>query len=201
MLKIFYADISKADLCGEYALSKYRQERVNSQKLPNRRKASIAAELLLISAIHSCRPDIQPPLDIIAGQYGKPELNNQDLHFSLSHSGDFIAAALCDSAVGVDIQKRAVYSTALVNRFFAEAERDYIAAAQDKNYAFTEIWSLKESYIKAVGTGMHMPLNSFSVIEMSGLWHCQLGEYHLAACVPGRHGVLPDAVEKIDHLE
>ena len=101
----------------------------------------------------------------------------------------------------MDIQKSAVYSPALVNRFFAEAERDYIEAAQDKNCAFTEIWSLKESYIKAVGTGMHMPLSSFSVIEMSSLWHCQLGEYHLAACVPGRNSILPDAVEKIDHLE
>ena len=201
MLKVYYADISGLDDSGEYPLSEYRRSRMRAQRLPERRTASCAAELLLIHALREYRTDIELPLDIGCGKCGKPALRGEEVFFSLSHSGRMVSAAVCDRETGVDIQQSAKYEPAVVKRFFARDEQAYIEAAEDKDAAYTRIWCMKESYIKAVGTGMHIPLNSFSVMDFTDVWHCTLDGYTLAVCVPGARCVRPDSVKRLDGKE
>jgi 4'-phosphopantetheinyl transferase len=100
---------------------------------------------------------------------GKPCLDGHgDLHFSLAHSGDAILIAVSLAGeVGVDVEELRVMNDAegLVARFFSESERRHYAelAPQHRAAAFFAGWTRKEAYVKALGSGLSTPLDSFSV--------------------------------------
>lgn len=102
------------------------------------------------------------------GENGKPYLRDrEDICFNLSHSGDYVAAVFASSAVGVDIEEIRQKGEKVARRFFREEEQRYLAEGRWENcreQKFTELWTRKESYIKAVGGGMKIPLHSFSVL-------------------------------------
>lgn len=108
------------------------------------------------------------------GRNGKPLLKNQmpPLFFNLSHSGNYAAAVFSSYPVGLDIETIRVGQQKIVNHFFSEDEKAYLNAHWNDR-EFTKIWTRKESYIKANGKGMAMPLDSFSVLEN------QCGDYFM----------------------
>jgi 4'-phosphopantetheinyl transferase len=100
-------------------------------------------------------------------EYGKPFLVGlPDIHFNLSHSHGVAVCALCrGAAVGVDVEDVGRHTDlSIAGRFFSPAEADLVSKAPDseKRALFFDIWTLKEAYIKAVGKGLSIPLNSFS---------------------------------------
>lgn len=106
-----------------------------------------------------------------AGKRGKPVLDNLnpgDIRFNLSHSGKFVVYAVTVGAeVGVDIEfmKEIKDAGEIVGRFFSGqeiGEYNKLPAGQRKEAFFT-CWTRKEAFIKAVGEGLYMPLDSFSV--------------------------------------
>lgn len=198
MLKIYYADIPEIDERGVYPLSDYRKAKLDKLKPAHTRNTSVAAELLLLHALRECAPNVAIPPDIFAGEHGKPYLRNGGVYFNISHSADTVACAICDDEVGLDIQYITEYKPELAARFFAEDECAYVESGADRNAAFTEIWSKKESYIKALGTGLITPLASFSVLHMSGLFYTVLGDYSLSVCVPGHDEPTVDFIKKVD---
>ncbi|WP_440114566.1 4'-phosphopantetheinyl transferase family protein [Paenibacillus sp. QZ-Y1] len=142
--------------------------------------------------------------------YGKPSLSNlPDIQFNVSHSGDWIALISGSSGeLGVDVEKIAPIDMQIAERFFSLAESRYLAAepAEIQLETFYRLWTLKESYIKAVGMGLSMPLDSFSILPIEqGGWHCEQAGAHrfhsqrldnqhmLAACSAG--GDLPSQPE------
>ncbi len=97
--------------------------------------------------------------------YGKPFLvGTNDFYFNLSHSGDWVVCAVDNLPVGIDVEKIHDVDLDLSKRFFSEDEHKYLSTLESKNRreAFFEFWTLKESYIKADGRGLSIPLNSFS---------------------------------------
>lgn len=101
-----------------------------------------------------------------------------DIYFNLSHSGDFIACAVFDKEVGVDIQKISVYKEKTAKRICSEEELSRIKESLDKNLEFTKIWSQKEAYLKYLGTGIKS-LNLKNVLEnvKNHIFTEVLGEY------------------------
>lgn len=109
-------------------------------------------------------------------KYGKPALSNYaDVQFNVSHSGDWIALISGgDADLGVDVEKIAPIDMKIAERFFSLTESRFLAAepAEMQLETFYRLWTLKESYIKAVGIGLSMPLDSFSMIRNAGgNWH------------------------------
>lgn len=96
---------------------------------------------------------------LCGGPHGRPELADEGtgVHFSLAHSGDLVAVAIADRAIGVDIERTAAPSTVrdvavlLHNDERAELER-LAGIAGDE--AFTRLWARKEAYLKATGEGL-----------------------------------------------
>lgn len=112
-------------------------------------------------------------LRFVRGEHGKPALDPDWLGsreapaFNLSHSGTFGAVAICHGTgeVGVDIEQHRPGRRfgALARRNFAAAEvRDLEALPEaERPSHFYDVWTLKEAYLKARGTGLQLPLAGF----------------------------------------
>ncbi len=98
-------------------------------------------------------------------EHGKPCLiNNPDICFNLSHSGSIAICAVSDAPVGADVEKIRPFSEKVTRRFFAPEETAWILAQEDKNDAYTRLWTRKESYYKMLGTGITLPMNALPLI-------------------------------------
>ena len=101
----------------------------------------------------------------------KPFLpDRKDIHFNISHSGEWVVCAISEKEVGIDVEKIRKINFNIARRFFSTIEVDQLFSLPEKaqlNYFF-DLWTLKESYLKALGTGLTKPLSSFTVSESQG---------------------------------
>ena len=117
-------------------------------------------------------------LQYVFNEWGKPELdmvamqrkgildNELQVYFNLSHSGNYAILAVSNGPVGIDIEHKKRGYEALSKRCFCEEEYEDIMAAEpeeDRIQRFLEYWTMKEAYIKWVGEGLRIPLNSFLI--------------------------------------
>lgn len=118
------------------------------------RAMSDAAHNLLLSAIAE-KYDI--PVDeivILKDDKGKPNIyGRDDVFVSLAHSKGAVICAISDKEVGVDIELCTKRRKSVESRVFTETEISLLNSAEDENGAFFTLWTLKESYLKAIGTG------------------------------------------------
>jgi 4'-phosphopantetheinyl transferase len=103
--------------------------------------------------------------------YGRPMItNNHDwvsvLSFNISHTDGLIVLAVAsDRAVGVDTERtERKVDVEAADHYFSPNE---VAALQRlpkqlQPRRFLDLWTLKESYIKARGMGLSIPLDKFS---------------------------------------
>ena len=104
-------------------------------------------------------------LEFSVNAYGKPFLiDNHHVQFNVSHAGHYIACAVDDEPVGVDIELIKITDLKIADRFFTPDETAYIMQDQQAD-RFYEVWTKKESRIKWEGKGLHKSLSSFSVFE------------------------------------
>ena len=81
------------------------------------------------------------------------------IHFNISHCSTAIAVVISDVApVGIDIEAIREYSPYSLKRCFSKEEADYIKNSINPNKEFFRLWTLKESYVKAIGVGMNYPM-------------------------------------------
>jgi 4'-phosphopantetheinyl transferase len=102
--------------------------------------------------------------------YGKPNLLGiPRVHFNLSHSGDWCVCAVSESPIGIDVEQLRQQELGWTDKWFDEDERNELLAATgiERLKRFYEIWTLKESYVKALGRGLSHGLNTFSVAKTS----------------------------------
>lgn len=160
--RLYISEIDATATADEAIFSRYRLDKLRAAKSAARRAEGICAERLLIYALRNTMPEIEFPVEIVTAESGKPELADVPLRFSLSHSGERCACAVYDRAIGVDIQKRAAVDMRILERRFTPREREFVLNSADREAAFTRIWTMKESYVKAFGAGI--PLDSFCTI-------------------------------------
>lgn len=88
--------------------------------------------------------------------------------FNLSHAADEILCAVAlDREVGVDIERidRHTDHLALARRFFSPRELESLRSLDGPGLArrFFACWTRKEAFTKAIGAGLGMPLQSFTI--------------------------------------
>lgn len=124
-------------------------------------------------------------------------------HISISHCRGYVAVMLATQPCGVDIEvPHNVRFQALANRYFSEAEKNYLVTFSDTEKAqpFFRLWTLKEASVKALGVGLanHLASLSFDVsgevpVQLSGeplqLWQQVSESFFLAAAVRGSQAV------------
>ncbi len=90
------------------------------------------------------------------------------VEFNVSHSGTIALLVFARGhALGVDVEqmRRDFDHEAIAARFFSENERTQLAALApaERHSGFFRCWTRKEAYVKAVGTGLSLPLHQFDV--------------------------------------
>lgn len=112
------------------------------------------------------------------GPYGKPALDaarhDSSLRFNASHSGDWaVYAFVKDYDVGIDVEaiKEEFATEGIAERFFSAGEIEELNALpeREKPAAFFRCWTRKEAYIKALGSGLSHPLDTFDVTLAPGV--------------------------------
>ncbi|WP_437739479.1 4'-phosphopantetheinyl transferase superfamily protein [Sorangium sp. So ce1504] len=107
----------------------------------------------------------------VRNEFGRPQIAGPPgvppIRFNLSNTRGLIACLVAlDRDVGVDVEdtERASGAVDIADRFFSPGEvRALRALPPERQRArFFEYWTLKESYIKARGMGLAIPLDQFS---------------------------------------
>lgn len=108
----------------------------------------------------------------VTNDYGRPAIADRHgdacaLRFNVSHTHSLITLAVSrDADVGVDVENVAQRAAPIeiADRFFSPDEAAELGAlAPDRQqHRFFEYWTLKESYIKARGMGLSIPLDKFT---------------------------------------
>ncbi len=113
----------------------------------------------------------QPPasLSFTYGPQGKPSLGqgNGGLEFNLSHSGDYVAIAIADRPVGMDLEqiRRLNSLPALCGRCLTPGEQSILLnlAEPQATLQFFRYWTAKEAYLKGMGLGLSYPMGDLEV--------------------------------------
>ncbi|WP_285769409.1 4'-phosphopantetheinyl transferase superfamily protein [Peribacillus sp. SI8-4] len=127
---------------------------------------SLIGDLLLRFILEKQFGTVMETLEVETTAYGKPFLSKHpSVHYNISHSGDYVVCAIHDKEVGVDIENTGPFDLELAKGFLTEEEYGQVWEAEDRLSAFYDMWTLKESYIKAVGKGLSIPLRDFTVIK------------------------------------
>lgn len=162
--RIFLADIAQVKPEDIARVSPERAEKARRFRMPDDRRRSIAAGLLLQRLL--------PGEMITANEYGKPVSEN-GAQFNLSHSGQYAAMALGKAEVGVDLEAvRPVETLKMGKIVFCQSELELLQGASDRIGVFFDLWTKKEALLKCMGKGFHRGAKS---VDVSGDRFCEDG--------------------------
>lgn len=133
-------------------LSQRRRKLYDSVLIKDSKLLCIGSEALLAYAL-----SLPLPCEYQADQNDKPFISGQK-HFNLSHSGDYVACAVCEDEVGVDVEKIERMSPRLMHKFLADEEIRALDSLNESDipHYLCEKWIRKESYLKMTGTGLRV---------------------------------------------
>ena len=134
-----------------------RAKRADRMRKPEDRLRCLGAGVLLHAALQLEEEQIQTT------EHGKPFAPQKKLLFNLSHSGEYIVLAVGSAEVGVDVQQIGAVHEGVAKRCFTAEELSWYRGDRER---FFTVWTLKESVSKAVGLGLGLPFDSFSVLPL-----------------------------------
>ena len=137
-------------------VSEERQKKVMRYRFQKDKNLSLGAGVLLSEGLENLGIK---KYSVRYGENGKPYLAEYDnVFFSLSHSGVYAAIAFYHAEIGMDIQKISEASEALIKKIATDSEYNDLMHldAENKKIQFTRLWTIKESYIKYLGTGLSL---------------------------------------------
>jgi 4'-phosphopantetheinyl transferase len=180
------------------ALSDDERARADRFRHPVSRLSYIAAHALLRHALTARIGVDRRAWRFVAEPSGRPVVAAPDaarhVRFSIAHCSGLAACTVAEGAdVGIDVEDAgrplAIEQTA---KYFSTAERSALAVApqEERTRLFLRFWTLKEAYVKALGSGLSedalshvsfedvgntpvVPRFSPSWAGASGPWHCE----------------------------
>lgn len=135
------------------------------------RRRHLITRALVRRTLSNYLPGAAADWQFASNEYGRPELaalhaGASTLSFNVSHTHSLIALAIAAGvAVGVDVENTDRDAPLdIAHSYFSAQEAGALAGLPpaEQPLRFFEYWTLKESYIKARGLGLSIPLEKFS---------------------------------------
>lgn len=103
---------------------------------------------------------------------GKPYAIGLDVHFNISHSGNFVVCAVSERPIGIDVEQLRPIRGKLTQKVCTPEELAYIQEAPgwgeeltgESMRRFFRVWTTKEAYFKWTGTGI-TDLKAFDTLD------------------------------------
>lgn len=157
-------------------LSKDEHARAAGFRFEHHRRRFVVRRAALRSILGAYGSVAPSAVDYRPGPWGKLELATADvspLCFNASHSNDWaLVAVTTRHRVGVDIEmvRDIAEQDDIERRFFSPAEVNELGGLEGpaRVLGFYLAWTRKEALIKAIGLGLHMPLDCFDVTVVPG---------------------------------
>lgn len=111
-------------------------------------------------------------IQFTTGLFGKPAIEGAvesgGVHFSCSHSEDVgLVAVARGRELGLDLEMHRPPDSSLeaVAGFFSPSEREELRRVPSEQWTqvFFDCWTCKEAFVKALGLGLSLPLDRFTV--------------------------------------
>ncbi|MCM3439292.1 4'-phosphopantetheinyl transferase family protein [Metabacillus halosaccharovorans] len=170
-MEIVAVRIEDVDQCLCNRLSTYlspdRRKMLRHFKFPEDQWRSLLSELLVRTYVMEKWGLSNDTITFVKNKFGKPAIAGfPNLQFNLSHSGHWVVAVFDELPVGIDIEEIVPIDLAITDYCFSHLEKKQLDEQPEENTLahFYKVWTLKESYIKAVGKGLSIPPQSFSIV-------------------------------------
>ena len=153
-------------------LSADERARATRFRSPHDRDRFIVSKAMLRSVLGRYLNIAPEQVSFRYGEHGKPDLapgqTTEDLTFNLTHAGGI---ALCVVAlgrrVGIDLERKrgGLPLQQIAGQFFSPMELGQweTLPAAERDEAFFRLWTRKEAFIKALGSGLAAPLHAIHV--------------------------------------
>jgi 4'-phosphopantetheinyl transferase len=154
-------------------------EKINRYVRPVDTQRSLMGELMVRTILGRRLQVAGNSLVIDYSDKGKPHLKHHPgIHFNISHSGQWVVCAISAQPVGIDVEVIRPYKLKIAKRFFSPEEYGNLMNKDENERIgyFFELWTLKESYLKALGKGLTLALNSFTVSGSDGTFAIKAGD-------------------------
>lgn len=171
---VFLDEIRDARLLDQYRRLLTEEERHQERRFffAKDQHRYLVTRALLRTTLSRYAPIAPEQWSFYRNAYGRPEIANDDcraneISFNVSHTLGLIMLAVTGKCLlGVDtenVRTRQV-SPDLATHFFSRAEATALQRlpVELQHERFFQYWTLKESYIKARGMGLSIPLDQFS---------------------------------------
>ncbi len=137
------------------------------------RQRSLFSKLLLVKGLNIMGLGAYSLDQIRRTEYKRPYFNG-NIDFNISHSGEFIICGISvDHKLGIDIEEIKEIPLSDFENQFSEYEMKGIMNAENRLKAFYTLWTQKEAFLKAIGTGLYVQLNRIGIEDKTIKWNNQ----------------------------
>lgn len=160
-------------------LSMFRRDKTLKYRYRKDQNLSIGVGMLLDYCLRKLGIR-EKHMNYVLGENGKPSFECdvdsiymlRNIHFNVSHSGNMAICSWGTVPVGVDIEQIDCKQTSSIpyNMLAAEETKYLLTLPEDERVdAFYRLWTLKESFVKAIGGGLSINFDSFNVLLGSSI--------------------------------
>lgn len=130
-------------------LDLHEKEKAELEKIKGRKRLEWLASRHLVHLMVSDEPEWDR-IPLLKDEFGKPHLNDHELHVSFSHSKEFVAVILGKMSVGIDIQRFVPRISAIAHKYMREEE--FASLADETRLEHLHYyWGAKEALYKCYG--------------------------------------------------
>ena len=161
-MEVFYIkteDVRNCDISRIKHIMPKRFAKANAYKQEKDRLLCLGGAILMADIV-----GITNESDICFNSSGKPFANGFP-EFNISHSGDVCVLAVGDEPVGIDIEKADCENLTIAENVFSDKEYEWMCP--DPVVRFHRLWTLKESLLKAAGTGLVDDMKSVDIFPFT----------------------------------
>jgi 4'-phosphopantetheinyl transferase len=155
-------------------VSNYSQKSILQKSTYKEKCTSLADDFLLRELVYKNYGFRYSRKEIITNNFGKPVFRNKKkYYFNFSHSDKHGAIVLGENPVGVDVEEIENINMKTKIVFLSDQE---LSSKHGTKLSLCKLWTAKESYCKATGYGLNIPLKEIDVTKIGSDFRVSYGE-------------------------